>query len=68
MTSYMITHSKLMPKSQKNLDFLDRVTVVQKTNGTSLIYRSKMAFLNWPWRKLKVLPHLCSIEILIKNK
>ena len=26
MTSYMIKHSKIMPKSKKNLNFLDRVT------------------------------------------
>ena len=26
MTSYMIKHSKLIPKTQKKLNFLDRVT------------------------------------------
>ena len=48
--------------------FRKQFTVVQKTNGTSLIYRCKMAFSNWAWRKVKVLPHLCSIKILIKDE
>ena len=32
------------------------------------LFPSKMAFFKWTWWKVKVLPHLCSIKILLKDE
>ena len=41
---------------------------MDKSIETAALLWSKMAFFNWAWQKVKVLPHLLCIKILIKNE
>ena len=43
-------------------------TVIQNEYHTFGHFRCKMAFFMRVWQKVKVLPHLCSIKIIIKDE
>ena len=51
-----------------NQDYPHGHTARSKSNQTNQTFPSKMAFYKREWQKVKVLPRLCSIKILLTLK